>query len=158
MSRTAAVLFAAAVLALLSACEDDPPPPCPSNDPVDSVLSAGCLVVVHGSVLLVENRRGGFGPPGGSARDTESARCAAHRETWEETGLDLVPGDLVATFDTGFNLYQCAIHQHSGDLEIRQRTEISQIIWLPVDQFDTVEWRFAGQGEQLHELLTREQP
>ncbi len=37
----------------------------------------------------------------------ELAQCTAHRETWEESGLDVEVGGLLHVFDSGFRLYQC---------------------------------------------------
>jgi 8-oxo-dGTP pyrophosphatase MutT (NUDIX family) len=119
----------------------------------DYAPSAGCLALVHGRALVVQSRLGGIGPPGGSAWDGESAQCTAHRETLEETGLDLMPVRLLHTFDTGFNLYLCDIHAGSGSIEPVHIDEVKQAFWLPVEEFDQHTWRFPGQGETLRQLL-----
>ena len=106
-------------------------------------------------MLVVENLRGRLSPPGGRVRDGESAQCAAHRETFEETGLDLLPGPLAATFDTGFHLYFCGLHAGTGTIEPRARTEVKKAYWLMVQDVDQVSWRFPGQGEILRELLIK---
>ena len=128
-------------------------PACPFEGPPDSALSAGCLALVHGRVLVVSNAEGRVGPPGGSARESESAQCAAHRETFEETGLDLLPRQLLRTFDTGFNLYYCEIHSGSGAIEPRSFFEVQRAYWLPLEDFSRVEWRFPGQGQELEQML-----
>ena len=46
---------------------------------------------------------GTYGPPGGSVDKNESAQCAAERETWEETGVQVSAGELAAEFDNGFD-------------------------------------------------------
>ena len=84
-------------------------------------------------------------------------RCTAQRETLEETGLDLVPGQLLRVFDTGFHLYSCDIHAESGTIEPGSPIEIQRALWLPVQDFDDIEWRFPGQGEELRKLLFGEQ-
>ncbi len=140
-------------LALLCACSRSRDIPCPYQGEPDMAPSAGCLAVVHGRVLLVESRRGGLTPPGGKTRPGESAQCAAHRETFEETGLDLMPRKLVGVFDTGFHLYYCEIHARSGLIEPGAVVEVRRGLWLPVDEFDEVEWRFPGQGEALRALV-----
>jgi 8-oxo-dGTP diphosphatase len=136
---------------LLGACAS--PPPCPPILAPDSAPSAGCLVLVHGRMLVVENLRGKVSPPGGKTEPGESAQCAAHREAWEETGLDVLPGPLLHTFDTGFNLYQCGIHAQSGQIGPHAPDEVRRAYWLRVEDFGTVEWRFPGQDEELHTLL-----
>lgn len=140
------------LLAAVTGCTQSEPV-CPYVGPPDYAPSAGCLALVHGRALVVQGRLGGIGPPGGSARAGESAQCAAHRETLEETGLDLMPGRLLHTFDTGFNLYLCAIHAESGMIDPVHIGEVKQAFWLPVDEFDQHTWRFAGQGEALRQLL-----
>ena len=129
------------------------PPACPYQGPPDFAPSAGCLAVVHGRVLVVSNTEGRVGPPGGSARDSESAQCTAHRETFEETGLDLLPRQLLRTFDTGFNLYYCEIYSGSGAIEPRSFFEVQRAYWLPLEDFGRVEWRFPGQGQELEQML-----
>jgi 8-oxo-dGTP pyrophosphatase MutT (NUDIX family) len=137
---------------LLAACAATPPP-CPYEGPPDTAPSAGCLAIIHGRLLVVSNADGLTGPPGGSAHDNESAQCAAHRETFEETGLDLLPRQLLRTFDTGFNLYYCEIHSGSGAIEPRSFFEVQRAYWLPLEDFGRVEWRFPGQGQELEQML-----
>ena len=141
-----------AMSVLLGACSSVAPPPCPYTGEPDYAPSAGCLAVVHGKMLVVDSRKGGVTPPGGKARPGESAQCAAHRETFEETGLDLMPRQLVAKFDTGFYLYFCEIHAHSGSINPNV-LEVKRGYWLDFRDFDKVRWRFPGQGERLRELL-----
>ena len=142
-------------LLALAACGNVDAPACPVIDSPDLAPSAGCLAVVHGRVLVVENRLGKLSPPGGRANEGESAQCAAHRETFEETGLDLIPGPLAATFDTGFKLYYCGIHPDSGLIEPHMPTEVKQAYWLLVQDVDQASWRFPGQGEILRALLIK---
>ena len=151
---TAACLALATPLAGCSAASE--PPSCPFTGNPEYATSAGCLVAVHGKILVVESSRGGVTPPGGKAYKGESAQCAAHRETWEETGLDLMPGELLYVFDTGFHLYECRIHARSGSVELGPLREVRGWYWLAVEDFDRVEWRFSGQGEILRRLMLGE--
>ncbi len=143
---------APAICSLLTACATSLPT-CPYQGPPDFAPSAGCLAVIHGRVLVVSNSEGRIGPPGGSALADESAQCAAHRETYEETGLDLMPRQLLRTFDTGFNLYYCEIHSGSGAIEPKSFFEVQRAYWLPLEDFGRVEWRFPGQGQELEQML-----
>ena len=145
-------LFAVLLALFAGACSSPPPKPCPFEGEADFAPSAGCLTVVHGKMLVVDSRRGGLTPPGGKSRDGESAQCAAHRETLEETGLDLIPRDLIHVFDTGFHLYACEIHAQSGSLE-PEVMEVKRGLWLDISQFDAVQWRYEGQGRILSEIL-----
>jgi 8-oxo-dGTP pyrophosphatase MutT (NUDIX family) len=142
------------VLVLLGACSNATVLPCPYTGTPQYAASAGCLAIVHGRILLVDSRKGGLTPPGGKVRAGESAQCAAHRETLEETGLDLMPGQLLRVFDTGFHLYHCEIHAGSGLIDHAVDADVKRGFWLSVDEFDDVQWRFPGQGEILRDLLT----
>lgn len=146
--------LAAALLALaVSACSTTEDPACPYRGEADFALSAGCLTVVHGRMLVVDSRSGGLTPPGGKSREGESAQCTAHRETLEETGLDLIPGRLVAVFDTGFHLYSCDIHAGSGNIDPAV-LEVRRAFWLDTAKIDEVQWRYPGQGRLIKALLT----
>jgi 8-oxo-dGTP pyrophosphatase MutT (NUDIX family) len=140
------------VTVLLAACVRPAVPPCPYEGAPDFAPSAGCLAVVHGKILVVDSRKGGLTPPGGKALAGESAQCAAHRETFEETGLNLLPRQLVHVFDTGFHLYYCEIHAETG-LIAPEAMEVKRGFWLPVEDFDKVQWRYPGQGEALAKLF-----
>lgn len=143
---------AALVLTLLLAACADSSRPCPHQGKADFAPSGGCLAVVHGKILLIENLARKVSPPGGKSLQGESAQCTAHRETYEEIGLDLVPGRLLHVFDTGFHLYHCQIHAESGQIKPAV-LEARRAIWLPVTDVDDVEWRFPGQGAALRTIL-----
>ncbi len=143
----------AAVVLLASACTTSVEPACPYWGEPDPAQSAGCLTVVHGRMLVVDSRTGGLTPPGGKAREGESAQCAAYRETLEETGLDLIPRELVTVFDTGFHLYRCEIHAGTGAIHPAV-LEVKRAFWLETSKIDEVQWRYPGQGETLKALLT----
>jgi len=128
-------------------------PPCPFTGEPEFAPSAGCLALVHGRILVIKNPEGKVGPPGGSALEGEAAQCTAHRETFEETGLDLLPRQRLRTFDTGFNLYYCEIHSHSGSIAPKSFFEVQHAYWLPLDGFGEVQWRFPGQGQELEQML-----
>lgn len=148
-------LYPALALLLISlpGCAGPQPPPCPYTGTPDYAPSAGCLTLVHNRVLVVESSFGGITPPGGKSKDGESAQCAAHRETWEETGLDLMPRQLLQVFDTGFHLYYCEIHARSGAIEAGSPHEVRRGFWLDLADFNAVKWRFEGQGEALLKLI-----
>ena len=148
-TRTLPLLVA---LLLTAACSSPPPRPCPYQGEPDYAPSAGCLTVVHGKMLVVDSRGGGLTPPGGKSREGESAQCTAHRETLEEIGLDLIPRELIWVFDTGFHLYSCEIHAQSGFLD-PELMEVRRGLWLDVSQFESVKWRYEGQGRILREIL-----
>jgi 8-oxo-dGTP pyrophosphatase MutT (NUDIX family) len=150
--RTLAVLTVF-YLACLVGCTRPYAPDCPYTGAVDEAPSAGCFSLVDNKLLVVQGMDGSIGPPGGSAEPGESAQCAAFRETWEETGLRLQPVEKIATFDTGFFLYDCARDEHSGEIDPPPRLEVRQAFYLPVENFPDWNWRFPGQQQLILTLI-----
>ena len=144
---------------LLTACEAGTPS-CPakfSNTETNTtqiqsnknVASAGCLIVQDQTILLVKNSSGKISLPGGSAKPDESAHCTAHRETWEETGLNTSPQHLIRVSDNGFHLYLCALDNNLSKIEREQTSrpfqlEIRRTLWLSATQFNQYQWRFPA--------------
>ncbi len=134
----------------LAACSQKPSCSVTSGD-ID-IPSAGCLAVDNGELLLVKIMGGTHGPPGGSVDRNESAQCAAERETWEETGVQVVAGDLAAEFDNGFRLYWC--EAVSGrDIEISRPLEIQHADWYAPELFQHLKWRYADQADIIQHLM-----
>ncbi len=144
------------LLALLSSCAN--PPSCTDDKSANTTTapSAGCITLLDGHLLLVQGLNGKVSVPGGSTNTGEAAECAAQRETWEETGLEVRAEQLVRSFDNGFQLYQCnATTETSIQTELTPpfRLEIRQALWLPPTQFDQFEWRFPEQQQWLAEWI-----
>ena len=131
-------------------------PTCSVADGDFGAASAGCLVVNEGDLLLVRIMGGKFGPPGGSVDSGESAQCAAERETWEETGVHAVAGELAAEFDNGFNLYWCTSTSGRG-LDITRPIEIHHADWYAPEIFTQLNWRYANQGDMVADLMAARQ-
>lgn len=129
------------------------PPLCPDHSKTPIAPSAGCLNISAQSLLVVKQLNGKLSIPGGKSQPSESARCSAHRETWEETGLNLMPGELITVFDTGFHLFHCERHAGSGKIDPPPRIEVRSAFYLPVTEFNQVEWRFPEQEELFRRLL-----
>ena len=140
-----------ALVALISACSKQPE--CSVKDGGNSLApSSGCLVVDQGEVLLVKIMGGSYGPPGGSVNKRESAQCAAERETWEETGVEARAGELVMTFENGFQLYAC--ESVSGrEITITRPLEIKDADWFSYEQLGQLRWRYPEQGSIIRQLL-----
>jgi 8-oxo-dGTP diphosphatase len=140
---------------LLAGCGLQQAPACPFSGAPVSAPSAGCLSVRNGALLVVEDLRGRISTPGGSSDAGEAAQCTAYRETWEETGLRLVPAEKLATFETGFELFRCNRGLNSGVIDPPLRLEVRQAFYLPLSEFDRWTWRYPEQEEILARLLAQ---
>ena len=141
------------VCTLLCACRYPEAPPCGfSGEPVFAP-SAGCFSVIEQRMLVVQSMKGEISPPGGLSNSDETAQCTAARETWEETGLTLVPGRRLATLATGFHLYECQRDAASGEIDVLSRLEVRRAFYLHVDEFDQWEWRYPAQEDLFRKLI-----
>lgn len=135
-----------------SAASETPACSLMKEDNTPQAPSAGCMVVHNGKLLVIESYFRRIGPPGGSTNVNESAPCAAERETWEETGLQVTSGKLLKRFDNGFELYQCQLKGNSTTNVIRP-LEVRRSFWLSSDEFSNHRWRFPSQQGLLKSLL-----
>lgn len=122
--------------------------------------NAGCFIKVDGRLLLLRHRNGKLGPPAGTFNKGEAAQCTAHRETWEESGLEVNVGALLHQFENGFRLYHCQTQvpvNISGDKKIPEigQSEIEDLLWLQPEQILASELRFPAQRQQLVELFNK---
>lgn len=95
--------------------------------------------------------------PGGTQESGESAQCTAHRETWEETGLDVWVGELLRKLENGFYLFACKPKTPPPTQEIRlpewSRTEVTEIKLLDPHTIKPGEYRFPDQLEIVREIV-----
>lgn len=153
MMRSACLIL----LALsLMACSKQAPP-CPLSEASQWQPSAGCLVSLQGKLLVTESVEGKISIPGGSSDQGESPRCAAYRETWEETGLEVMPGQLIKSFDNGFQLFACdfqpADKRDPFATKPFLQMEIKRAFWVSAEQFDEQAWRFPNQIPMMRKWL-----
>ena len=67
--------------------------------------------------------------PAGGLQGDESLRCAAHRETWEETGFNLEVGKLLTYSSSGMPVFQC-----KGDASMAALAEkVSAPDWAKIE-------------------------
>jgi len=141
------------ICALLCACSYPEAPPCRFSGEPAFAPSAGCFSVIDQRMLVVQSLRGKISPPGGNSNSDETAQCTAIRETWEETGLTLMPLRRLATLATGFQLYECQRDANSGEIDVPSRLEVRRAFYLHVDEFDQWEWRYPAQKDLFRKLI-----
>ncbi|WP_269519319.1 NUDIX hydrolase [Alteromonas sp. BMJM2] len=75
-----------------------------SND----TQAAVCLIKTQDKVVLIRHRLSGkLDFPGGGVDEGESLSCAAHRETWEETGFNVLVRKQLGRTSNGLALFAC---------------------------------------------------
>ena len=136
---------------LLAACGETPPP-CTSSDHSGSASSAGCLVWDVRGALLVKDWSGEWALPGGSVDASESPRCGAEREVFEETGLAARARELAIVFENGFHLYWCAVPA-AAEPRIQRPLEVADVIWWNLEALPDGTWRYPGQGAMIRKLI-----
>ena len=153
-------LFLVATVSLTAACT--PAPPCAIDQShVDQRKgNASCFIKSDGRALVTRVRFSGrLVFPGGTARKNETAQCTAHRETWEETGLDVTVGPLwTRSGGPTIYIYRCAATPSISAETIpvlpwRSRIEVSDIQWVDLTELQPPEWQYPRQLQQIHRLL-----
>ena len=153
-------------LALAGGCDLHPPsPPCRVADPQpDYHANAGCVILADNHVLVLTHRRhrkgGKLGIPGGAQEGDESAQCTAHRETWEETGLDVRVGEMLGRMRYGFTLYRCHTDEtmdpeEKPGLPWYARAEMADASWMRPAEIPLERWRYAEQSQAFLKLIGR---
>lgn len=134
-------------------------PPCPVDSAAsgEAPANAGCLVRIGERMLVIRHLRGGkLGIPGGRAEAEETPACTAHRETWEETGLDVRVGPLLRVLENGFRIFACEAPSGTEALPIapppQARNEVTAIEWRRADELDPADWRFPTWFEETRAL------
>lgn len=111
------VIFA--VLTILGCSREAPSPPMcrASSNYSGNEENAACLIRTDDKILLIRHRLSGkLDMPGGGKRDDESLACAAHRETWEETGFNVSVGEPLGRTPNGMMLFNCREHANLAAL------------------------------------------
>jgi len=110
---------------------------CDYCDASESPMHAGCFVLRgDGRLLAIRLTYDGrkFDLPGGQTNWREPPRCTAHRETYEESGFEVTPTELLDGNLHGgyFRLYRCVLLKERPSK--RPDHEVSQLAWLSKDE------------------------
>ena len=118
--------------------------------------SASCAAVHEGRLLVIRHLYSGkLDLPGGRGKAGETAQCTAHRETWEETGIDVNVHEAVAVAG---NVFRCVpvSHQSAGEdptLHWWSRTEVTAVYWMELDAISPEQWRYGDRIRDLQRAL-----
>lgn len=137
---------------VLSGCKKDAPI-CQTSPVLNELTgNAGCWLTQENKLLMVVQTTGLYAFPGGTSEFAESAQCTAHRETWEEAGVNVVVGNLKHQFDNGFFLFECTSDQL--DLVTNDTSEVSGVVMADPATIPAEHWRFPEQRPQSIEWLS----
>lgn len=151
-------------LALVACSEQAPlPPHCRTATelPVQTTYAAGCIITSNDKLLVIQHRLSGkLDIPAGGSDGQESAACTAHRETFEETGMNTFINAALGSTESGMGLYSCV--QQSGfdadrypQLEVPNwsSTEVTAIFWVDPFELTHKDWRYPDQLSQIRDAF-----
>jgi len=159
-------IFSIFALSLLVACSHKTPAPiCKIDATHKSKIesNAGCFIQKKGKVLLIRQRYNSkLSFPGGTHEEGETAQCTAHRETWEEAGMNVTVGRTLYTHKNKFYLFECDIQEDLGSenlklLKTNDPVEIIDVLWVDPKNTSLTEWRYSPERALSIELLGSQQ-
>jgi 8-oxo-dGTP pyrophosphatase MutT (NUDIX family) len=128
---------------------------------VDERRSNSSCVVRNGDrVLAIVHRLSGkLDLPGGRRESDETGQCTAHREAWEETGLDVTVGRFLIERNSTM-LFDCRLPpgiDATRDLPVPLwgHVEVAGIEWIDPSTQAPADWRFPEELETLRLALDR---
>ena len=117
--------------------------------------NAGCLLVQGSHLLMIQqNFNKKWSLPGGGKLDGERAVCTAHRETLEETGLNVQVKFLIHDFSSNFRLYLCEADT-KVPLSPTDSLEVKRAAWLSSEERQSIRWRFPDQQPYIEKLVKK---
>ena len=98
-------------------------------------------------MLTVRQLTGSYNIPGGTANLSESSRCTAFRETWEESGQRVRVGPLLKEMSNGFRIYRCELENTGEAFKTNSPLEVMSVQWTNPVTLPEGEWRFPRQAQ-----------
>lgn len=149
--KTCLLLLASSACGHLFA--QDKVPDCRIAPGLESQLqgNAGCIIKIDNKMLIVRHQKTGkLSPPAGTANKGETAQCTAHRETWEETGVEVTVGKLLKEFDNQFYLFHCTvvnqaiirIPKDQLPIPMDRTDEVGEVLFTNPTLLSDDSWRF----------------
>ncbi|AWL11086.1 hypothetical protein HMF8227_00590 [Saliniradius amylolyticus] len=113
-------LFIVLLGSLLAGCHDAPPasPMCrvlpdllePNSGPARCLIKVDQRLIAIGDPQLEQ-----LYLPGGNNQGRETAQCAAHRHTWQQTGFNVAVGRSLGVNDDGEQVFECLLNDYLGE-------------------------------------------
>ena len=102
-------------------------------------LSASCVVIKDNKVLVVKHSygaaKGKYLIPGGFSEDGEMPRQTAKREVFEETGVVVEAGDLVAVRFTVQEVWCIFRAEYIEGEPVSDNAENEEALFMPMEEF-----------------------
>lgn len=122
--------------------------------------AAMCVIAEEGKLLVVRHRLSGkLDLPGGRTIKGESAACTAHRETFEETGLNTniigVAGTISQTVIFACRQYSGFTPNDSMTVPDWGRFEVTDIQWVDPFTLTHDDWRFPEHHHALNDAFVK---
>ena len=116
--------------------------------------NAGCVIIQNNKILVAKfYGKDIYAIPGGTKKRGESAACTAHRETFEESGIDSKIIKRMFIANNGFNVFLCEA-QNKINLNYSKKYEIDGILFLPIENID--HYRYPEQLQKIKNYLDSE--
>ncbi|MBU2877278.1 MULTISPECIES: NUDIX domain-containing protein [Alteromonadaceae] len=160
------VIYLAISSFCLTSCSETPP-----SDPVCRVdeseypqqtANAACLIRLGDKLVTVTHRLSGkLDLPGGTSDNLESAKCTAHRETWEETGFNVEVRQWLGTSANGMRFYECNLDANFDDsfveFPVPEWASLEVVSIQLVDPYATEfnQWRFPEQLTAVRDMFNK---
>ncbi|MFA3793089.1 NUDIX domain-containing protein [Aliiglaciecola sp. SL4] len=157
-------------LAISSFCLTSCSKPVPS-DPICRVdqseypqqtANAACLIRFGDKLVTITQRLSGkLDLPGGTSDNIESAKCTAHRETWEETGFNVEVRQLLGTNSNGMRFYECNLAADFDESFVEfpvpewSAIEVSSIQLVDPYETDFSQWRFPEELTHVRDMFNK---
>ena len=151
----------------LAACSDSPPlpPHCRVIEelPEISTVAAGCIVTSNNQLLVIRHRLSGkLDIPAGGVNEVETSACAAHRETFEETGINTLVNAHLSITQSGLALFSC-VQQSGFDADKYAKipvpewstTEVEEIQWVDPFELSHQDLRYPDQLAEIRDAFVK---
>ncbi len=70
--------------------------------------------------------------------------------------MDFKVGELLHEFSTGFSLFRCHAHRHTGDMKPVDWYEVRDSYWIDTTEINRKNWRFPNELDILLGLVVKE--